>query len=834
MKRALLFALALLTAAPLLADEPKPLSRRERKDKVAELKDAYRQFLIEVEPIITTAERDTFLRLDTDPQRETFISDFWRRRDIAAGTTNDSYRKEYYVRLEVVKNDFGQISSDRGKMYLVHGEPAQIVTVTNCTNVLQPVQVWGYPYLQGFGRDVLILFYIPRNQRDYKLWRPIHGTGIDELRSGDLMRRSADGDGVSSQAILRDCRDGEFILAALNQMSQNESKILRIFEPPPMNEEDVDRILRSVVLTDPKAPKLTAQATVVYPSGDGTKTDAQIQIIVPRAQLKTTTAGTSSVYTIDVVGEVLRDEKMWERYRYRFDFPGDIQDENLPIVIDRMLRPATYKSRVKLTDPVTGAQIVLENDLVVPEVAKAQTAEGTTLKTIAEDLQSTRATLKIMPINEGVVSGLQTINTMISGSGIKAVEFWLDGKKVATRRAPPYTLDLDFGTVPRARRIRVVALDAHDQLITGDEVVVNTGNDPFRVRIVSPRVAPKLSGPTRVEVEVRVPDGKQLGAVELYWNEQRVATMYDPPFVQTVHIPSKDGVGYLRAVAMLKEEGVDPSEDVVLVNAPDYMETVNVHLVELPTTVLRDGKPVQGLTETAFKVLDEGQPVKISKFEHVKDLSLSIGMAVDTSGSMEDKMAEARNAGAAFFQNVLRKTDKAFVVAFDSQPHLVQKWSNDMSQIHSGLAKLRPEQSTALFDAIVYSLYNFQGVKGQKALVLLTDGRDTASKFTFQQALEYAQRAAVPIYAIALGIRTADLDARSKLNKITAETGGSVYYIETADQLQKIYDDIQNELRSQYVLGFYPAPEVKAGSNWRQVTVQVAEGKAKTIRGYFP
>ncbi|MFP5245703.1 MAG: VWA domain-containing protein, partial [Thermoanaerobaculia bacterium] len=359
---------------------------------------------------------------------------------------------------------------------------------------------------------------------------------------------------------------------------------------------------------------------------------------------------------------------------------------------------------------------------------------------------------------------------------------------------------LDFGTVPRSRKIRVVALDSHEQPITGDELVVNTGTDPFRVRIASPRVA----------------------------------TMYDPPFLQTVTIPADQSVGYLRAVASLKNSDVDPVEDVVMVNTPDYMETIDVHLVELPTIVLRNGKPVQNLGESAFKVFDQGQPVKLAKFEHVKDLPLSIGMAVDTSGSMDERMATARETGAAFFRNVLRKGDKAFLVAFDAQPHMMQKWTTEVAEIQSGLARLRPEESTALYDAVVYSLYNFLGVKGQKALVLLTDGRDTASKFTFEQALEYAQRAAVPIYAIGLGIRGADIDVKSKINRLCAETGGTPYYIDNVNELSKIYADIENELRAQYVLGFYPGPEVKSGGKWREVNVQVAEGKVKTIRGYYP
>ena len=832
MKRTL--AILTLVLAALAADaQEKALSRGERKERIAKLGEQHRQFLLDVEPIILAAERDTFLRLETDPQRDTFIEDFWRRRDIAAGTTNHGFRREYEERLAFVKQEFGQVSSDRGRIYLIHGPPLNLRTI-NCTTIFQPIQVFEYGYLENLGRDVAFLFYIPRNHRDYRLWMPHGGMGLDDLRSGDMMQGGPAAGPMSPRNIVMSCKDGEYLLYALSYMQNNETRMMKVFEPPKMNEEDVNRILRSVVLADPNAPKLAAESSVAYPSGDGTKTDARLRIFVPRAQLQTTTAGTSSVYTIDVVGEVLRDDKMWERYRYRFDFPGDIKDEKLPIVIDRMLRPATYKSRVKLTDPSTGAQTVLEHDLVVPEVAAVLTEEGQTLKTIAEDLQSTRATLKILPLGENVISGVQTIQTMVSGTGVKSVEFWLDGKKVATRRAPPYTLDLDFGTVPKARKIKAVALDSHGQLITGDEVTVNTGTDPFRVRIASPRVAPKLSGPTRVELEVRVPAGKSLNHIELYWNETRIATMYDPPFVQTVHIPSEDGIGYLRAVASLKEEGVDPSEDVVLINAPDYIENVDVHLVELPTTVLRDGKPVQGLSEAAFKVLDEGQPVKIAKFEYVKDLPLSIGMAVDTSGSMQDKMGAARDAGAAFFQNVLRKGDKAFLVGFDSQPHLVQKWSADMSEIHSALAKLRPEESTALYDAVVYSLYNFHGVKGQKALVLVTDGRDTISKFSFDQALEYAQRAAVPIYAIGIGIGKMDIEARSKVNRLCSETGGTAYYVDVASELTKIYEDIQNELRSQYVLGFYPAAGVKSGSKWREVTVQVAEGKAKTIRGYFP
>jgi Ca-activated chloride channel family protein len=182
----------------------------------------------------------------------------------------------------------------------------------------------------------------------------------------------------------------------------------------------------------------------------------------------------------------------------------------------------------------------------------------------------------------------------------------------------------------------------------------------------------------------------------------------------------------------------------------------------------------------------------------------------------------------------MRKGDKAFLLAFDVQPQVMQRWTTNLSELSAGLAKLRTDESTALYDAIVYSLYNFAGTSGQKALIVITDGRDTSSKFSFDQALEYAKRAAVPIYGIGIGIGATEVDVRYKFGKFCSETGGNVYYIDQVTDLGRIYDDIQNELRSQYLLGFYPPEGVKPGSNWRPVTVVVGNARVKTIRGYYP
>lgn len=845
------------------SDILRKLSRRERKARISKLEVKFQDFLSDVEPIALGSEIDTFLILETDAQRESFVDDFWRRRDALLGTTNNSFRDTYYTRLEIAKERFRNIMSDRAKMFLVHGPPVNVSRI-ECNRLLQPSEVWIYPYIEGMGHNVRILFYKPRGHNEMRLWNPIGGTlALSELVVQDASAVAGTADAASRRSSLDssaspysyiskiqlECANGDELIKAITQMVQGRVDLLKLFEPPRGDDERSRQLLRSVVVANPNAPKLTAEFSVRYPTKEGSRTDVQMMLLVPRSELSPAEVGGQEVYTVDVTGEVLKEGKLWEKYRYRFDFPAEIKAEQLPIVIDRLLRPAEYTSRIKVMDANGGAETIVEKVIEVPEIFVAEkieeTGDAAPPPMIAAAQPSTSLpdpapkaplvpSLRIVPPPEEIVSGIQTFDTIMEGEGIKGVEFWLDGKKLAVRRSSPFALDIDLGEVPQMRRVRAVAVDAAGKPLAGDDIWVNSGTDPFRVRIASPRIAPYVNGPTRVAMDVRIPEDEELESVELYWNERRVATLFDPPFVQTVDIPATEGVGYLRAVATLKDTDAAPVEDVVMINTPAYMEELNVHLVELPTTVLVGGKPASHLTEKDFKVTDDGKPVTLSKFEYVKNLPLNIGMAIDTSGSMQTRMDEAQKAGAQFFQKVLKKGDKAFLLAFDEEPQLVQPWSAKLADMHAGLARLRAEETTALYDAVIQALYNFQGVRGQKALVLISDGKDTASKFSFEQALEYARRAAVPVYAIGIGIKSNDIDVRSKLQKLCAETGGTVYHIERAADLLRIYDDIQVELRSQYVLGFYPGADIKTGSKWREVEVKTTEGKVRTVRGYYP
>jgi VWFA-related protein len=718
------------------------------------------------------------------------------------------------------------------------------------------MEQWTYRDLKGVEKEGHFLFYLPRGRDDYVLWQP-YSNGPEEFY--DLFSELVVATSSSKQQAFDKvfglefpppgtathlevhCPDYVAMFRAIESAHLRRLDNGKLFQPAPVDPEQVKKILHSVVMPTAGAKTMPAQLSVSYPTKQGNRTTAELTILVPRAPLIVKEVGGTKLYSLDVVGEVLKDDKLFENYRYRFDYPADIKTDQLAVVIDRLLQPADYQARIKIADLNGTSEAIVERRITVPEEAgspekrQKEKESSTALTAIQEKVESRAPSLRILPLPDELLSGTQHIETDVEGAGVAVVEFYLDGRKVMSKRQPPYALDLDLGSVPQVHRVRVLALNDKGEMIAGDDAIVNSGNDPFRVRIVSPRIARKLRGPTRVEMAVSVPEGKQLDKLELFLNDTRVATLYGPPYTQVVDVPESESIIYFRAVASLKYVAEQPPiEDVVMFNTPQFSEEVNVHLVELPTTVLRDGHTVNDLQQSAFTVLDDGKPVKVAKFEHVTNLPLSIGLAIDTSGSMQPRMAEAQKAASQFFSNTLRKGDRAFLVSFDSQPRLEQRWSPNLAEVNAGLAKLRADESTALFDAIVYSLYNFAGVHGQKALVVITDGKDTASKFSFDQAIEYARRAAVPIYGIGIGIKPTEVDVRYKFGRFSSETGGNVYYIDRAEDLQRIYADIQNELRSQYILGIYPPEGVKPGSKWHEINVLVSEGKTKTLRGYYP
>jgi Ca-activated chloride channel family protein len=426
-------------------------------------------------------------------------------------------------------------------------------------------------------------------------------------------------------------------------------------------------------------------------------------------------------------------------------------------------------------------------------------------------------------------------DTLTTGTNIAQVVFSLDGTEVMRKRKPPWSVELDLGRVPNAHELRAVAYDAGGAELAADDLSINAGSHQFRVRLTEPRSDKPYEDSVRATAEVLVPEGGVVERVEFYLDETKMATLYQPPFSQDIKLASSSAVGYVRAVAF-QPDG-NSTEDIVFINAPDFTEEVEIEFVELYTSVLdKTGRPVLDLTEKDFSAFEDGVAQTIARYELVRELPIHAGVVLDVSASMGPSIDPTKKAALHFFETAVTPKDRAALITFNDHPQLAAKFTNDLTELAAGLAGIKPERGTALYDALIFTLYYFNGIRGQRVLLLLSDGVDESSKFSFEDALEYARRSGVSIYSIGLKIEGKEAKlAKKALTQIAEETGGRSFFVENENELDSIYATIQEEIRSRYLLG-YQSSNTTESKNFREVEVRVARPnvEVKTMRGYYP
>jgi VWFA-related protein len=542
-------------------------------------------------------------------------------------------------------------------------------------------------------------------------------------------------------------------------------------------------------------------------------------------------------YNFVVTGEVLLESELFDNFRYKFDFPaGEVDGDRIPLVFERPLRPGTYRLVLKLED-VNGKRFFrTERELSVPSVDNAMPpppADPVTAQLLAEAnaaIAAGETTIQIIEPRGDLVTGFVRFDTLTTGDGISRVDFALDSRTLLSKRRPPFSVDLDLGQLPRTRRLTAVAYDGEGEEVASDEILINASRHRFALRLVEPRKGRQYSDSLRAAAAVDTPDGVAPERVEFYLNETRVATLYQEPWEQPIVLPDGDPIAYVRAVAYLPDG--NSTEDLVFVNAPDYLEEIDVQFVELYTTVLdRQARPVEGLGREAFRVFEDGVEQQIVRFERVDDLPIHAAILLDVSASMEESLGDARDTALSFFEGSIAPRDRAALVTFNDRPNLAVQFTNDLTELAGGLAGLKAERGTALYDSVVFALYYFNGVKGQRALLVLSDGKDEASRFSFEETLEFARRAGVSVYSIALR----DDAAHKKLSKLAEATGGRSFFIQSAAELAAVYGQIEEELRSQYLIA-YQSSNTTESTDFRRVELKVDRPglEVKTLQGYYP
>jgi Ca-activated chloride channel family protein len=826
-------------AASTPAPNRRKLSKKEMRELTEALPQKYRDFLTITEIIMTDDEREVFLQIKENYQRDKFMDAFWRRRSFDSQGLRTDYRAVYTHRVQVAMQEFGDLHNDRSKMFVINGPPDAVIPI-DCPDVYVPIQIWYYERIESLKSKVYLLFYEPYGMPPYKLWLPIDGRGVLLV-------------GVGSTTLAARVPDIErcFEYRSVEQALQYSTAVLGggafglqsqsiLFKPPTVETEGVDQILSMTTDLHEGASDLPVSKLIHFPEMRLNKLGMDLSLLVPKAELKPRALGEETFYNVDIIGEVVKDDRLVDNFKYRFDIPTEeIGGDKIPLTVRRYLYPGTYKLVLKISDGNQNAEGRFSETLTVPEqpdapppeIAAARAAGKAAVSQI-KDVGLLPSAISLLPVAKEMVTGLQRFETRTS-DGVRAVDFYLNGSKVMTRTRAPFQADLDMGPLPRRQTVRVVAYGPTGRSVGEDEYIVNEGREVFRVKILTPEKGAKVSGPTKVVAAVVTPEGRNLQKLEFYSNESRVATLYQAPYEQTVNLRSTGSLGYVRVVGTLDDGTV--AEDLRYVNAPQFVSEVTVDAVELYTTVTEKGRPVNYLQASNFKVFEDGVPQKVEGFEYVRKLPLSVGVLIDTSASMLESLPEAEQAALKFIDFTIGPKDRAFVVSFDNEPYLLSKLTGRKERLIRSLAGLRAEGSTALYDAIVYGLYQFTGIKGKKALVVLTDGKDTASKFDYDTMLEYVRKSGLAVYGIGLKISGTDLEVKYKLNKIAQITGGQTFYIDSARNLEEVYRQINEDLRSQYLLTYYSS-NTGSRDQWRKVEVKVEPSKleARTISGYYP
>jgi len=836
------------SAAPAAARPSTPapvkrkLSNKEIKELTAQLEQKYRDFIQLVDMIITDEERQVFLQIGDNFQKDRFVESFWKRRSLDARGLRTDFQRVYTQRVETAREQFRNLNNDRAKVFVLNGPPDAVIAIS-CDDIYVPIQIWYYERLESLKSKVYLIFYQPMGMGDFKLWLPLDGVYV--LQAGGVGGLS--GSAGSRRVDVTRCTEWRTVqqaisysTAVLGSGALGMVGASKLFQPPIVETEGVDQILSMTTDLAAGSVPLGVVKLVRFPELRANKIGVDLSLLVPKSDLRPRELGDEKFYNVDVIGEVVKGERLIDNFKYRFDIPtSEVNADKIPLTVRRYLYPGDYNLILKVSDGNQNAEGRLTDKLKVPEQPDAPSptevaarAQGRATVERARDAGLLPSSIALLPVAKEIVTGLQRFETKVA-EGIRAVDFYLNGSKVMTKTRPPFDADLNLGPLPRKQTIRVVAYGESGRAVGEDEYIVNEGREVFRVRILAPEKGAKVSGPTKVVAAVAVPEGKALQKLEFYSNEARVATLYQAPYEQVVNIRSAGSLGYVRIVGTLDDGTL--AEDLRYVNAPAYISEVSVDAVELYTTVSEHGRPVSGLLASNFKVFEDGALQKIESFEYVKNLPLSIGVMVDTSASMLESLPDAERAAMGFLDYSIGPKDRAFTVSFDNEPYLLAKLTNRKDKLYRSFAGMRAEGSTALYDALVYGLYQFTGVKGKKALVVLTDGKDTASKFDFETTLEYVRRAGIAIYGIGLRISGTELDVKYKLNKLAQVTGGQTFYIDSAKNLDAVYRQINEELRSQYLLTYY-STNTGGKDKWRKVEVKVEPTslQARTLSGYYP
>ncbi len=281
-----------------------------------------------------------------------------------------------------------------------------------------------------------------------------------------------------------------------------------------------------------------------------------------------------------------------------------------------------------------------------------------------------------------------------------------------------------------------------------------------------------------------------------------------------------------------------PASDEPVATIRASVQEVNV----IFTATDRRGHYLKDLKPNDLAVYDDGKPpARVNSFVSETDLPLRVGLVMDVSGSITDRMAFEQESAIKFFNQILRPhTDQAFVLAFDSVQRMPQDFTDDPAKLANGVRSLTPGGGTALYDAIATAaakrLHNVKSDRPiRRVIILISDGEDNQSRTTRAEAIDAARRAEVTVYAISTNDSNVRTRGDKMLEQLAEETGGRAFFPNKVEDVAHAFSTIQDELRSQYAVSYKPA-DFSADGRYRSIQIVARSDKNVVIRarkGYF-
>ena len=276
---------------------------------------------------------------------------------------------------------------------------------------------------------------------------------------------------------------------------------------------------------------------------------------------------------------------------------------------------------------------------------------------------------------------------------------------------------------------------------------------------------------------------------------------------------------------------------------PSTTVRVDVRLVNVFVTVTdQQGAPIGNLNKENFRLNEDGIEQKISIFDRESALPLSIVLGIDTSLSTKKDLPLELASARRFAHSILRPVDRLSVLQFSEIVDEIVPFTPDMNVIDRGIDRIHVGSATAVYDALYLGSRALEKRQGRKVMVVITDGGDTVSKTDYREAVRAAQEAEAIIYSLIIVPVEAsagrDTGGEHALIQLSEDTGGKYYYASSLAQLDSAFRQISDELRTQYLLAYYPSRRL-SNSEFRRLQVSVvgvpggADFKVRHRTGYY-